>query len=257
MIKKTPQSSPPAMQARLRQGCRGKAESEQDDHRDRWLISYADLVTLLFSLFVVLYAAADKDRAQAVASALALEISGAQPSSPATASANASGAGSANMPGGSGVLPGADSLQAVRGAVDKALAENESLRSRTRVTDTERGFVISLAEAGFFDPGDAAVRGDASALLDALADTLGNSGALIRVEGHTDATPISTSRYPSNWELSSARASTVLARLTSRGVAPSRLSVAGYASERPVADNGTAAGRALNRRVDLVVLRAE
>ncbi|MFN0084354.1 MAG: flagellar motor protein MotB [Blastocatellia bacterium] len=214
------------------------------DHRDRWLISYADLVTLLFSLFVVLYAAADENRARAVQSAMAVEISGAPQASPGP------------MPGGRGVLPGSDSLLAVRGAVERALSANEVLRSRTRVTELERGFIVSLAEAGFFDPGDAAVRKDAGALLDALGDTLGKSSALIRVEGHTDSTPIATPRYPSNWELSSARASAVLSLLVARGVPPARISVAGYASERPVAGNDTPAGRALNRRVDLIVLQS-
>jgi chemotaxis protein MotB len=104
------------------------------------------------------------------------------------------------------------------------------------------------------------VREDAGELLDALADTLRESAqkaAQIRVEGHTDSTPIATARYPSNWELSSARASAVLTRLMSRGVPSSRLALAGYAGERPVADNATAEGRALNRRVDLVVLEAK
>src|SRR5581483_8218047 len=95
---------------------------------------------------------------------------------------------------------------------------------------------------------------DAHALIDTLADTLKGTQTLIRVEGHTDSVPIATARYPSNWELSSARASAVLAQLTRRGIAPARLSVAGYASEQPIADNSTPEGRALNRRVDLVIL---
>ena len=214
-------------------------------HRDRWLISYADLVTLLFSLFVVLYAAADYDRARAVSEALAGQISGSQLPS----------AGS--MPGGRGVLPGAESLVAARKAVSRAMAENEELRSRARVSNTERGLIISLAEAGFFAPGEATIRDDASDMLDELAETLRGTRTLVRVEGHTDSTPISTARYPSNWELSSARASAVLAQLVARGIESTRLSVAGYASERPVADNSTPEGRALNRRVDLVVLQVE
>ncbi|MDX2030121.1 MAG: OmpA family protein [Blastocatellia bacterium] len=223
----------------------GAADGSAGDHRDRWLISYADLVTLLFSLFVVLYAAADESRARAVQSAINAQISGA-PSSPP-----------GRMPGGRGVLPGADSLLDARDAVARALSANDSLRTRTRMTEVERGFIVSLAEAGFFDPGDAAVRPEADALLDSLAETLKSSQALVRVEGHTDSTPIATLRYPSNWELSSARASAVLARLVARGVPAARISVAGYAGERPVADNDTPAGRALNRRVDLVVLQAQ
>ena len=216
-------------------------QSNSGDHRDRWLISYADLVTLLFSLFVVLYAAADHDRARAVAEALALQLNGVSPNT---------------TDGGRGVLPGGRSLDQARTAIDRAIAANTKLRTYARVTNTDRGLVVSLAEAGFFAPGEAAVREDAAAMLDALADTLRDDRARLRVEGHTDSTPISTSRYPSNWELSSARAAAVLARLTARGIASSRLSLAGYAGERPVADNSTAEGRALNRRVDLVILQA-
>ncbi|HKX31594.1 MAG TPA: OmpA family protein [Blastocatellia bacterium] len=211
-----------------------RAEEETGDQRDRWLISYADLVTLLFSLFVLLYATADQDRAKAVASAITKQIG--------------------EAPGRKGVLPGGDTLTSTRRAVESVLAKNEVGRTGARVTKAERGFVVSLAEGGFFSPGEATLSKDAYEVLDTLAATLGPTSAVIRVEGHTDSTPISTARFPSNWELSSARASAVLARLLSQGVNPARLSVAGYASQRPVADNDTPEGRALNRRVDLVVL---
>jgi chemotaxis protein MotB len=210
--------------------------------RDRWLVSYADLVTLLFALFVVLYAAADHDRARAIADVMAEQTS------------------KAAMPGGRGVLPGGVGVMAARAAVERALASNKTLSARVRVAGVPGGFVVSLAEAGFFAPGDATVREDAGALLDTLADTLrapSHRSARLRVEGHTDSTPIATARYPSNWELSSARAAAVLSHLTSRGIPSSRLSLAGYAGERPVADNSTNEGRALNRRVDLVVLDAK
>jgi chemotaxis protein MotB len=218
--------------------------SEEHQQRDRWLISYADLITLLFSLFVVLYAAADHERARAIAQAITQQLGGAHPIS------------SAEAAGGAGVLPGAAALVEARAAVDRAFTASSKLRERARVIQTERGFMISLAEAGFFAPGEASVREDADELLDTLADALRGSRARLRVEGHTDATPIATARYPSNWELSSARASAVLARLVARGIAPARLAVAGYAGERPLGDNATPAGRALNRRVDLVVLPA-
>ncbi len=226
-------------------------DSSSGDHRDRWLISYADLVTLLFALFVVLYAAADHERARAVAEALAGQVNGAQPS------ASSASAAASVIDGGRGVLPGARALERTRAAIDKTIEANSKLRAYARVLKTESGLVISLAEAGFFAPGEAGVREDAAVMLDALADTLREDNTQLRVEGHTDATPISTARYPSNWELSSARASAVLARLIASGISPSRLSLAGYAGERPVADNATPEGRALNRRVDLVILQAK
>lgn len=227
----------------VRRGRKHSARAESS-HRDRWLLSYADLVTLLLALFVVLYAAADHDRARAIAQYITAEFGDAE----ATATTGDAG--------GHGVLPGADSLVEARRGIERALAANDALRAHAQVAVTERGLVVSLAEAGFFAPGEATVRDDARPLVDALADSLRESNMPLRVEGHTDSTPISTARYPSNWELSAARASAVLARLVARGFPPAQLSVAGYAGEQPVADNAMPEGRALNRRVDLVILRA-
>lgn len=221
-------------------------ETSEGGLRDRWLVSYADLVTLLFALFVVLYAAADKDRARAIANAITEQTSKSAPKS--------------ELPGGRGVLPGTTGVMQARAAVERVLESSAALRSRARVNVTPGGFVVSLAEAGFFAPGDTTVRKDAEVLLDALAEALrepAKHATRLRVEGHTDSTPIATARYPSNWELSSARAAAVLSRLLARGIPPARLSLAGYAGERPIADNATAEGRALNRRVDLVVLDAK
>jgi chemotaxis protein MotB len=220
---------------------RQSADSDPVESRDRWLISYADLMTLLLAMFIVLYAAADHERATKIASAIAAQFSE---------------GGATNAPAASGVLPGADSLVAARAAIDRAFTMNASLRNRARVKVTERGVVVSLTEAGFFAPADASIREDALPLLDSLAAALRESATQVRVEGHTDSSPISTARYPSNWELSAARAATVLSHLVKVGVPASQLSVAGFAGERPVGDNATPEGRALNRRVDLVVLRS-
>ncbi len=223
---------------------RSRHVRERADHvpRDRWLVSYADLVTLLFALFVVLYAAADSERAKRVVEAISMEMG----------ASRGDGAGEA---AGAGVLPSSPGFVETAAAVNQAFASNESLRSRAKVTVEERGLVISLAEAGFFAAGTAEVRDDALATVDTLVASLVSSQEPVRVEGHTDSTPISTARYPSNWELSAARASAVAARLMQRGVTPARVSIAGFGGERPVADNATPDGRAQNRRVDIVILR--
>jgi chemotaxis protein MotB len=226
------------------------ADNDSSGNHERWLVSFADLMTLLFALFVVMYASADHERARAVAEAFAGQVGGqdkmaAQPG------------GTGVLPGGQGVLNAQAAVVTAQANVEQALANNERLKASARVTKTERGFVVSLAEAGFFAPGEADVREDALNLVDDLADSLNGSAPLIRVEGHTDSIPIATERFPSNWELSSARASSVLARLLARGLPSSRLSVAGYASERPVAANDTSEGRAQNRRVDLVILETD
>lgn len=212
--------------------------TESVEPHERWMISYADLVTLLFALFVVLYASADHERAGQVAEAVTAVVSNRPMSSPT----------------GSGVLPGDKAVSEARSAMERAFAANPALRGRARIVGTKDGFTVSLAEAGFFAPGDANVRDDAGGLVEVIADALRDSPARLRIEGHTDSTPIATAKYPSNWELSSARASVVLARFIARGIPPVRLSLAGYGGEQPIADNTSPEGRALNRRVDLVIL---
>jgi chemotaxis protein MotB len=199
--------------------------------RDRWLISYADLVTLLLALFIVLYAASDKERARQIAESF-----------------------SAQNTGGSGVLPGSASDKDENAQASRKLMENPVLMQKTKLRETKYGLVVSLSEAGFFASGDAAINPEAESVISTLAESLRASGTQIRIEGHTDSTPISTGRYPSNWELSTARASSVLAKLIEHGIDPARLSAAGYAGFQPIADNTTPDGRAQNRRVDIVIL---
>lgn len=218
-----------------------KRRTESVEPHERWMISYADLVTLLFALFVVLYAAADQERASQVAQAVTDVVS----NHPASSSS------------GAGVLSGSKTKDDARAAIERTFAANPTLRSRARILESKDGFTVSLAEAGFFAPGEAVVRDDARALIETVADALRDSPAQLRIEGHTDSTPIATSRYPSNWELSSARASVVLGQFLERGFPPSRLGLAGYAGERPIADNTKPEGRALNRRVDLVILHGK
>lgn len=203
----------------------------EDHHRDRWLISYADLVTLLLALFIVLYAASDHERAKQIAQSF-----------------------SERSFAGEGVLPENSALVGPAEKLAEKFRSNPVLSSSTTMDQTKRGFVVSLSEAGFFAPGDATVGSEAEAVLRELAQTLRTEEFSIRVEGHTDSIPISNSKYPSNWELSSARASSVLIKLTENGIAPERLSAAGYGGFQPVAENETPDGRAKNRRVDVVIL---
>lgn len=203
----------------------------ESQSRDRWLISYADLVTLLLALFIVMYAASDKERARQIAQSF-----------------------SAQNTGGNGILPGNESEKDERAKFEQKLLENPLLMQKTKMRQTKAGLVISLSEAGFFAPGDAAINTEAEASINTLAEFLQNSTAQIRIEGHTDSMPISNARYPSNWELSTARAASVLVRLIEHKIAPERLSAAGYGGFQPIADNSTIEGRAQNRRVDVVIL---
>ncbi|HQU86761.1 MAG TPA: flagellar motor protein MotB, partial [Pyrinomonadaceae bacterium] len=156
--------------------------SESESMRDRWMISYADLVTLLLALFIVLYAASDRERARAIADSFSTQATG-----------------------GNGVLPGGDTVK------DQArLLDNPILSEHTKIKQTEKGLIVSLVEAGVFAPGEATINPEAEGVITALADSLKNENIPIRVEGHTDSKPISNAKYSSNWELSTARAAAVL-----------------------------------------------
>lgn len=211
---------------------RRKSTSEHESpNRDRWLISYADLVTLLLAFFIVMYGASDSERAHKIAESFV-----------------------AQNTGGNGILPGNSSETDERAKFQQSLAENPVLMQKAKIRQTKSGLIISLSEAGVFAPGDATLGSDAQALIKTIAENLDSKDYLIRVEGHTDSTPISNAKYSSNWELSTARAANVLQKLLEYGIAPDRLSAAGYGGFQPIADNSTPEGRAQNRRVDVVIL---
>lgn len=205
--------------------------NDESHSRDRWLISYADLVTLLLALFIVLYAASDAERAQRIASSFAAENGG-----------------------GNGVLPGSAVPPNDRDKFQKTLSEDPVLLEKTKIHMTRNGLVISLAEAGVFAPGDATLGPEAVVIIRALSDRLKENNFPVRVEGHTDSVPISNAKYSSNWELSTARAANVLQKLVEFEIGPDRLSAAGYGGFQPVADNASPEGRAQNRRVDIVII---
>jgi len=131
----------------------------------------------------------------------------------------------------------------------------ERFQDKVKFKQDKRGLVISLVEAGFFNPGEAEIKGSSLKIVDSIAQSILPIRNQIRVEGHTDNTPIHNIRFPSNWELSTARATNVIAYLTANyAFSPLRLSAAGYGEFRPVASNNQAEGRAANRRVDIVIL---
>jgi chemotaxis protein MotB len=233
---------------------------------DRWLVSYADFITLLFAFFVVLYAfaRADQNRQVQVSEAIdsAFRSMGAfstaqQPGSKQNASGAMTSHDAANSVVTQNVLVPAE----VREGLDRlrrnlTLALSSQIASHAISLEMGRdGLVISLREAGFFDSGSATPKPEALSTLHQIATELGSAPYDLRVEGHTDNIPIHNAEFDSNWELSSARA-THIARLflEMKVISPERISAAGYAEYHPVAPNDTAEGRAENRRVDLVVM---
>ena len=225
---------------------------------DRWLLSYADFVTLLLAVFIVLLASVwHHDRPLGTVSTAIhsgfeeLRVGAAQPlPSAATISLpNPQQAASGNKPS----LPQVDIAalkQELRGIFGEAIERNEIV-----LQQTPDGLVISLRELGFFNSGEATLLPGAADKLRRAAAVLMQHGFEIRVEGHSDDQPIHTATFDSNWQLSTARAMSVLQLLLDgAGFPPERISVAGYGPYHPVADNTTAEGRRMNRRVDLVVI---
>jgi chemotaxis protein MotB len=124
---------------------------------------------------------------------------------------------------------------------------------QVRVTEGAFGVTVEINASALFSPGEAILGSEADAALRAVAGVIADAEFPIMVEGHTDSNPINTLRFPSNWELSSARASSVVRLFIESGVAPGRLTAAGYADQRPIDDNDTEAGRARNRRVAIML----
>ena len=233
-------------------------------NHERWLVSYADFITLLFAFFVVLYAfsKADQKRQAQVSAAIdsefqSLSIAAAMPRS---------GSGVANTEQTSSTGPRYVTEQFISSAnvhadleyIRRDLERRLSAQIAQRTVSIELGrdgLIISLREAGFFDSGTAIPRPETTATLHQVAESLAGSHFEVRVEGHTDNIPIHTSEFDSNWELSSTRA-THIARmlLQMHAMSPEQISAAGYAEFHPIAGNDTAEGRAENRRVDLVVM---
>ncbi len=213
--------------------------------RDRWLIPYADLVTLLFAFFTALYAvtAADASRLETMAAGLRAAVGSQAPAA-------------APQP-----IPLPPDTDADRGNVTQA---REAIRrdlgdmldaSQLELIEDRRGLVLAIPESNSFGTGQADLSSQAQALMARIAGVLAGVPNGLRVEGHTDDTPIHTPQFTSNWDLSTARATRVVDFLISRGgVAPERLSAAGYSYYHPRASNGSAEGRARNRRVDIVIL---
>jgi len=263
-----------------------KKHPEHVNH-ERWLVSYADFITLLFAFFVVLFASGQSDKAKQKKVSAAINSAFSQmaifdPHSPTPALNENTGTTSGSSPAplappmasaGSGdaahevsatpsttpkgQIPSLDLLRdRMQQIIQKQLAAGVMHASDLSLRPTPEGLVLSLQEAGFFRSGSAELRPAAIPTLTALADSLPMSP--IRIEGHTDNLPEHSTLYASNWELSSARASAITRFLLEHSHAnPAQLSVAGYAEFHPITSNTTPEGRARNRRVDIVFLQPQ
>ncbi len=249
-------------------------------NHERWLVSYADFITLLFAFFVVLYASAQVDQRKVGRLALAIQVAfqelGVFPASTTQVPLNMSepmpfstvqaienvnhttDLGNISSPPEDALGTASDesNLAALQAELQQSLKHEISLHTIALHRESE-GLVISLREFGFFDSGSASLKPSALPALDRIASILSVRNCRLRIEGHTDNVPIHTPHIASNWELSTARSTELVRLLIVRyRFSPDRLAAAGYAQYHPLASNDTAQGRAQNRRVDLVILNA-
>lgn len=215
----------------------------------RWLLTYADMITLMLALFIILFAMSTISRVKVQEFAKLV-------------SAGFDNSWTVNQPP-SGGTSGTKSQQSsssvpqIEKQLQKFVAQKQ-LQSRVQVHLDHRGLVVTLlSDKSFYNSGSARLRPETKKILDQIAKFLNKNRNLIRVEGNTDNVPIRTAKYPTNWNLSAARAVNVVRYLVANDhVEPTRLSAAGNGKYHPRTDNSTPQGRQENRRVDIVLLNA-
>ncbi|MGB2592263.1 MAG: flagellar motor protein MotB [Candidatus Acidiferrum sp.] len=256
---------------------RRKTTQDHISH-DRWLVSYADFITLLFAFFVVLYASSQVDKRKIGKLALSIQVAFQQLGVFETSNTKIPLSDSEAVPFSQvqvventdrttdlehfvqpmkGILSPSQSgsqMKALQDDLEKALAP-EIDKHVVDIKASREGLIVSLREIGFYESGSANLRPSSKQAIDRLAAILQAHSEALRIEGHTDNVPIHNSRFDSNWELSTARAADLIKLfITHYHFDPARLSAAGYAEYRPVASNDSPEGRARNRRVDVVIL---
>jgi chemotaxis protein MotB len=234
---------------------RRRKRTEHDNH-DRWLISYADFVTLLFALFVVMYAVSsvNEEKYKTFSNSLSVAFT----KQPVTVST--------------------EQDQVLKALVDRRTArlgeQQRKIQERMKnlasglsqvmaslinqhtvsINQTKRGVVIDISASTLFRTGEAVLQPGALDVLRQVAAVLSGEELYVEVEGHSDDIPIATAQFPSNWELSSARASSVARMLIDNGVPAKRLAVVGLASNQPLVPNDSPENRARNRRVIITIM---
>lgn len=253
---------------------KGHGEEHEEEMGEGWLLPYADLLTLLLALFIVLFASSSIDQAKfaAMASAFTNEILGGAsfesigdytdmdvlPQLEISPAPDADSDSQELVDSGAMSEDDMSELQSLQTQLAQYFEDN-GLTASVSMTIDERGLVISLSNAVLFDSGQAEVKEQYKSVLVSVSDSVSKLDRYIRVEGHTDNVPMGPSvAYPTNWELSVARACSVVRLFIDLGGSdPQRLVACGYGEYKPVADNSTVEGRAKNRRIDIIVLNTK
>jgi chemotaxis protein MotB len=230
------------------------ASHGEEEGGEAWLLPYSDLMTLLLAVFIVLFAVSqvNEEKAQMMSEAFTDQM---MTQRYADAKVTAEGQTPTNITG--GAITEEQQMEKLKEELDAKL-KSENLTASVTTRIDERGLVVSLSNAIIFDPGSAEIKKENVNVLLEIANTVSIMSNYIRIEGHTDNVPMNSSQYPSNWDLSVARAANVVRLLTTASkITPDRLIAVGYGEYRPVADNSTEEGRAKNRRIDIIVMSSE
>lgn len=242
-----------------------KHAHQEEEGGEAWLLPYSDLMTLLLAVFIVLFAVSKIDAKKAQ------EMSDQFAGTMMDKNYNAQGTGTGSGDGGGGGPLNVDTkselesffgeyelkkLEALKAELDDKIHTDGMDQSASTMIDM-RGLVIRLNNAVLFESGSAEIKKHEETLNE-VASILNTADNYIRIEGHTDNTPIRRSNYASNWELSTARAVNVVKLFINKNnFSPEKLIAVGYGEYKPVADNETAEGRSSNRRIDIIVLSAK
>ena len=249
-----------------------KRKQENDEHADnheRWLVSYADFITLLFAFFIVMYAVSsvNEGKYRVLSSSLVSAFKNDNSSNLAPAQATDFSPISIRQSNQTDSIKLIDNLSFQKTKKQekmKSMAKNilhalEPLvkDGQVRVTQSSLGITVEINASVLFSPGQAKLADNSSLTLQAVAHVIKGHEHEIHVEGHTDNLPIQTENFPSNWELSSARASSVIRLFTENGVEAHRLTALGYGENRPIETNETPEGRKRNRRVTIMIMSTD
>lgn len=234
---------------------RRKPAPEEEGGRERWLLTYADLITLLLAFFIIMFAISSPDVARFLLLRGSLTAAFNQGVLEGTDTTSVISAGQFSLEGEIPDLsnPAASQVQAqVQALQDQKAAFQDAVAFTGQ---RQEGFTIAVANTMLFTSGSAELTPEGTAALSQLADILRPINRDLRIEGHTDSITPGSTRFPTNWELSAARAVTITHFFETVGIPPYRLSAFGYGEQRPIASNDTAEGRAQNRRSEIVLIQ--
>lgn len=226
-------------------------KGHEEEGGEAWLLPYSDLMTLLLAVFIVLFAVSQVDQAKAkdMSEAFTEEMMTqsyiiSQLNEQETVQKESSAGSESEQ----------QQMEELKAELDAKL-QSENLSASVQTDIDKRGLVISFNNAIFFDPGSAEIKPEHEQTFLEIAKMISVMNNFIRIEGHTDNVPMNSAVYPSNWDLSTARAANVVRLLTTKtDISPEKLIAVGYGEYRPIEDNSTEEGRAKNRRIDIIVL---